>query len=157
MYNQLYGQWYYVGLTEGTWWQFSIILIYVSLHEKHKNHCFDVFHNKRFILVFFSVSGFLGGIPSNKSWCQENFAWFLNFFHPRPKFSPIFLTNLDPLNSSVPLYCSYRKKNIYNIYVITQKGRGGKSSEIRQNSPEILQIFMHINIVLGHLFSDNSN
>ena len=44
-----------------------------------------------------------------------------------------------------------------HIYLITQKGRSGKSSEIRQNSPEILQIFMHINIVLGHFFSDNPN
>ena len=45
----------------------------------------------------------------------------------------------------------------YTINSITQKGRGEKSSEIRQNSPEIQQIFMHINIVLGLFISDNPN
>ena len=40
-------------------------------------------------------------------------------FLPCPKFSPIFLTNLDPLNNCEPLYCSYRK----TIYVqLLKKG-----------------------------------
>ena len=40
--------------------------------EKHKNKCFNVFQNKRLILVFFSDCGSGGGIACTLSDCLMN-------------------------------------------------------------------------------------